>query len=383
MSRNLPAVVVVGICGHGLSITRMLRGEGFRVYALESNFALPGVKTNSAEIITVSTLSGAAFIEELLGCVDQIDSSGKPILLLTNDNMVKDVAANIAIVSKRYRVSWADCAVEILSLMNKSGISQRTKTCGLKYPTSMILKEKSDIPKVSAQLRYPIIFKPDAPLSEFKTLLAYGDEELFRQAEQLERALPVIAQEFVPGGDDCIYFCAMYLKKGKIIAHFEGRKLRSRPMGHTTIAVGASDSRVFASARRFFEGLDLSGPVSLELKVSPNKEYFVIEPTVGRTDFWIGLGIAEKVNLPLIECLDMAENDVKEEIQTGNGLWINEERDPAGLGWLLFSAPRILLSRRKVLLFFDKDDFKPFYRWILIRLFALPERIIQHLQSRW
>ena len=159
--------------------------------------------------------------------------------------------------------------------------------------------------------------------------------ELAALLERYGDDLPFLVQEFIPGDDSTICFSALYLDEGRVLARFDGRKLRSRPLGHTTIAEPLVDDEVFEQTRQFFAGLDLSGPVSLELKRDEQGQLWVIEPTVGRTDFWVGLCTANGVNLPAVEYSHQAGKPVSSQRQIQASLWFNEDRDPLGPLWLL------------------------------------------------
>jgi predicted ATP-grasp superfamily ATP-dependent carboligase len=178
--------------------------------------------------------------------------------------------------------------------------------------------------------------------------------------DRIAASLPVIAQEFIPGDDGAIRFGALYLDQGRILARFEGRKLRSRPMGHTTLAVSEPNDDIHRVTVCFFEGLALSGPVSLELKQAPDGSLWVIEPTVGRTDFWVGLCIANGVNLPLIEYRSQSGLPVPATRQARNYLWMNGERDPFAPLWLALHQPGRLFSQRIMALYLDLSDIRPF-----------------------
>ena len=45
--------------------------------------------------------------------------SSRPVLFLTNDNMVRNVAEHAHTLAARFRWSWQDTAPEILRLLNK------------------------------------------------------------------------------------------------------------------------------------------------------------------------------------------------------------------------------------------------------------------------
>lgn len=360
MSATPPVVVVVGLCGHGLTIVRALHRGGASVVALETNLTLPGMYTRFASIRRVTDINHAGLIDSLLMLSDEIGADPLPVLILTNDRMVETVACHIKQLYGRFALSWHDSYQNILPLLKKDQIEARCQTTGLNYPRTVLLNTLDKAIPQFGDLRYPLIVKPTCPISSFKTIIIKSKDDFPVHRDRIATALPVIVQEFIPGDDRTIRFGALYLDRGQILARFEGRKLRSRPMGHTTLALSEPNEEIHRLATCFFEGLALSGPVSLELKQAPDGSFWVIEPTVGRTDFWVGLCVANGVNLPLIEYRSQANLPLPEIRQVRNHLWMNGERDPFALFWLIFHQPWLLFSQCITALYLDLNDIRPF-----------------------
>lgn len=380
-----PAAVVVGACAHGLVMARALARAGVSVVILESNPAVPGLASRYARIRMAQDINGPGLISALLDLAGELDG-GAPILFLTNDRMVRTVADHMAVVRTAYRVSWADSDRDVARLLDKAGLEHRSHEAGLNYPRTRMLREVDDIPGILADLPFPILVKPATPLSSFKAVVLKSEAELRRLTQVHHASLPFLVQQFIPGGDRSIYFCAFYLDHGRILARFDGHKIRSRPMGHTTIAEGCANEAVFQETARFFDGLAFSGPVSLELKDDGNGALYVIEPTVGRTDFWVGVCIANGVNLPLIEYCQQAGLPLPASQQTNQAVWFHEERDLLGIGWFSLNPTLRWNNRRAEFLFLRQDDPGPSARMLsaqlrdrLVRISQLPVRIARKL----
>lgn len=327
--------IVVGACGHGLAMIRALDAECIPVLALEANRSLPGTRTRLAPVVFTADINGNGLIEALIALRGAIRCPGRPVLMLTNDTMVRTVSENWLRLSAHYSLSWSARRDALLVLQQKADLEARCEQVGLRYPKSVIVRSRSDVDVVMAGLRFPIIVKPVQPLSKFKTLQPASHAELAALLERYGDDLPFLVQEFIPGDDSTICFSALYLDEGRVLARFDGRKLRSRPLGHTTIAEPLVDDEVFERTLQFFEGLNLSGPVSLELKRDEQGQSWVIEPTVGRTDFWVGLCTANGVNLPAVEYWHQTGMPISPQRQRRASLWFNEDRDPLGPLWIL------------------------------------------------
>ena len=359
LSFDSPPAVVVGVCGHGLTLIRALAMGKIPIIALEANRDLPGVHTKFAAVRFIPDINGEPLIASLIELGRQITSPMKAVLFLTNDNMIRTIARHWEQISDYYSLSWAHCRMDILSLLDKNGLESRCLDRGLQYPASFLLSNDADIDAAIATVGSSAIIKPSKPLSGFKTYLPRDRDDYAKVVTKFRSDLPFLVQTFIPGDDSVIYFCALYLDHGKVIDRFDGRKLRSRPMGHTTVAEPFSSDEVFEKAMSFFSGNALSGPVSLELKRDPHGNYWVIEPTVGRTDFWLGLCVENGVNLPLEEYKHQIGANVTNAQQQNAAIWFNEERDPFGIIWLLFRSSVKFGNRRPVFLFLNWMDRLP------------------------
>jgi len=335
LSYDQPPAIVVGACGHGLAVVHALVSEGVPVIVIESDHGLPGTRTNAAHIEFVGGMDGPDFIDELLDLRQRIRCPKKPVLLLTNDRMVKLFGLNWERLDELYFLSWSNCRESILGLIEKSGLETRCRDVGLNYPETETIDALEAVDRVTRSLGFPLILKPTRPLSSFKTVIPESREKIIETVENYSGDLPFLAQRLIPGGDESIFFTALYLSNGEVLARFDGHKLRSRPLGHTTVAESLIHDEVFEKTLEFFEGLRLSGPVSLELKQDAQGDLWVIEPTVGRTDFWVGLCIANGVNLPYIEYCHQIGVDAPVSKQLDRKVWFNEGRDPFCFFWFI------------------------------------------------
>lgn len=371
-----PCAVVVGLCAHGLTIARSLHAAGVRVVALEVNRNLPGTRTRCADVRFVSDINGPGLIDALVRLAPALGLP-TPVLFLTNDRMIETVGAHADSIARRYRLSWANARAALLPLLRKDQIESRCAETGLHYPKTRLIEDLGALSARVADLRFPLIVKPTKPISAFKTIVAHTTQELDRARTLMAASMPVIVQEFIAGDDASIRFGALYLNNGEIVARFEGCKLRSKPMGHTTIAVSERNNEIHELARRFFGGLRLSGPVSLELKRGPDGTQWVIEPTVGRSDFWVGLCVANGVDLPLIEYRVESAETHDAYTQEDSHVWVNGERDPGAIGWLLAHAPRRIFTRRLRGVYADRKDIRPFIAAFARHASSLPSRAVR------
>jgi len=115
------------------AIARSLSSMGIEVHAVEARPELPGVHTSAATVHEVSSLAGPALIRALLELADRIQSARPPVLFLTNDGMVRDVAAGWTALEGRYRLSWAESRDEVASLLAKTEHERASVRAGCRY----------------------------------------------------------------------------------------------------------------------------------------------------------------------------------------------------------------------------------------------------------
>lgn len=327
---NSPIALVIGLCSHGLAMARALRERGIEVHAFEVNHTLPGVWTNSAIVHYVSSVKTQSLIRDLLSFRAKIPASRPIVLFPTNDNNVSVIGNHIGQLTPHFLLSWQHCTGVVLPLLLKSNIEQRCREQGLNYPQSYTVESLEQIDKASELFEFPVIIKPVQPQSTFKALKCDSPEQLNEIIRQYKCDLPILVQHWISGTDTDLYFGVLYLDKGKVISRFVGNKLESYPaaMGQTTVAVTCGESQIISLTEQFFAGLNMTGPVSVEFKRDHLGRFWVIEPTVGRTDFWIGLCITAGCNLLHTEyqqCLGLPYSDT-----AGNykpTIWFDSERD--------------------------------------------------------
>jgi|WetSurSiteA1Bulk_404760.scaffolds.fasta_scaffold17831_2 D-aspartate ligase len=389
LCNEIPPAVVIGCCGHALSVIRALADNDIPVIALESDPYLPGVRTKLAKVILVEDINGPKLLDALVDVRNDIDCVTNPVLFLTNDRMIKTIGQNLDIVRNRFFVSWMNCSESVMRLLDKESLECHSLEKNLNYPRTFYINGFDDVATAWQQIKQPIILKPAMPLASFKTFFPKSLDELLHFVSRRTGDLPLLAQHYIPGGDERIFFSALYLDNGNILARFDGRKLRSMPLGHTTVAESCVSEEVFTETSKFFEGLELSGPVSLELKRDKEGALWVIEPTVGRTDFWIGLCVENGVNLPLVEYCHQLNLDIPHQIQKDFAVWFNEERDPFGRMWLLLNREFGIRGRESRFIYLKHSDLMPMlsglWQILLGMLKALSRRflwLLSHVISR-
>lgn len=357
------AAVVIGLCSHGLSIVRGLAAGGVTVYGIEKNFDQPGIYTNKCKkIYQLDSFSTDCILKSLKEITNELAHIDKLVVFPSNDNHVKVLAELIGSLPEKCIVSWGACSQSISDLLQKKNIQLQAEKQDLNYPRSFLIQAEHVDGEFKTDFRFPLIIKPNAPLSSFKAEIISTVQELNELIQKYKDETPLLLQEYVDGSDSSIYFCAFIFNKGNELAHLCGRKLLSHPpaRGQTVIAETIVDNEVYEFSKRFFADLKLTGPVSLEVKRDSKGKIWVIEPTVGRTDFWSELCIAAGLNLPYIEYNIALEREIILPAETIDIMWYDSSRSPASYPSDVLRYKSLYPKGKKpVFSYFNTDDLKP------------------------
>jgi predicted ATP-grasp superfamily ATP-dependent carboligase len=221
---DVPDAVVVGLCAHGLAVARSLAARGLSVLALEPDGGQPGVRTRVARVESRGPINGPGLATTLLSLAEESGWSALPVLFLTNDNMVRNVAENCGVLRARYRWSWQDCASEVLYLLNKEQLPAACAGRKVLFPATATLASTDDIEQVVRAVPFPAMVKPAWPLGSFKARFVRSGSEVEQLVREFPRSLPFVAQQWIEGTVETLQFGVVYLDQGKALATFEGRK---------------------------------------------------------------------------------------------------------------------------------------------------------------
>ena len=280
-------------------------------------------------------------------------------------------------------MNWPDPEV-LLKLIDKKYLPAFIEKANLSYPKTLSISNKESLSYLKHQLQYPLILKPSKPLSAFKVKKIRCEEELMRELKLYENQIKdFILQEWIPGTDRDIYFVNFYFdNNAEPIAHFVGRKIRSYPLGRggACSSEGVEDEEVLEIALQLFSTVQMKGPASIEFKKSPDGKFYVIEPTVGREDFYVQICIKNGVDIPYICYAYQTGQPISHAHQKNKFIWIDFEKDfPMFIESLKNKSERKeslrLLFRKMTFAFWAWDDPLPSLYNIAVRFTQVMRRV--------
>ncbi|MEJ6008248.1 carboxylate--amine ligase [Paucibacter sp. AS339] len=297
--------VVVGSGLNALGVVRSLASEGVRVAVVSATATGPALRSRftAKQVTQVNYSKLPCALRQL---AEEI--GGKPFLLLTEEEAVRVCSEARNALAKDFRFRFGPHDV-MMSLTHKEGVQALNEQCGMPIPKAIRLRSSADFHALGG-LRYPCALKPGLKHAGYgekfkKAYVVHSPNEAIRLFEEIAPTLPdLVVQEWIQGGDDSIYFCLQYIGvDGQAVASFTGRKLRAWPpqIGGTASCTAATDAEHILGplTTSFFRAVAFQGMGSIEYKRDERDgQFYVVEPTVGRTDFQEEVATLNGCNLP-------------------------------------------------------------------------------------
>jgi predicted ATP-grasp superfamily ATP-dependent carboligase len=160
-------------------------------------------------------------------------------------------------------------------------------------PQTFLLYDQADADKAARELNFPCIVKPpmkSALWLQHTRVKAYkvdNAEEFLALYERCQGwADPIMAQQWIAGGDGNLFSCNCYFStEGKPLATFIARKIRQWPPETGTSCLGEEvrNDEVLKETLALFEAVDYRGLGYVEMKRDENTgRHYIIEPNIGR-----------------------------------------------------------------------------------------------------
>ena len=291
---------------NALGVVRSLGQAGVSVCVLDTDLKSPAMRSRYGIARQVSTLEGVEFMSELKRLAPALGP--KVVLFLTEEKTVTTVSEFRAELPPTLLIALPEHS-RLVALMHKQGFYDLSEGIGAPVPRTVRLQGLQDLPKVTG-LTYPCVLKPSEKSYEYGARFkkAYKVSSPEEVATLYREIIPVLAdmvvQEWIEGQDSDIYFCLQYIgRNGEIVASFPGRKIRSWPprIGGTASCTSAweFEKELTQLTADFFRQVGFIGMGSMEYKRDARDgRFYMVEPTVGRTDFQQEVATVNGANLP-------------------------------------------------------------------------------------
>ncbi|OQW88770.1 MAG: hypothetical protein BWK72_07390 [Rhodoferax ferrireducens] len=287
-------VVVVGGSANALGVLRSLTHCDLTL--LCDSLDAPAWSSRYGRKILVANTRAATVVKDLVQLATECTWAHRPVLVLTEEKTVVHVSAARTQLQSLYE--FLLCPEPLLSdLQSKAGFQDRASSAGSPVPRGVVLEGEGSLPRIQA-LQYPCVLKPleQDPIyaqhfkKAYKVSSAADVVALYRDIEPIMPRM--IVQEWLEGEDSDIYFClGFYDNDSQLVGEtFTGRKVRSWPLQVGGTASCTSAPEAAAELTRltsdFVRATGFVGQIGMEFKKDRLRgAFYMIEPTVGRTDY--------------------------------------------------------------------------------------------------
>ena len=300
-----PPAVVIGTGTTGLAIARALSGHGVPVIGLDDRRTSYTSYSGAWEFLQYDRLYEVEVVEFLSQLASVLPR--KPALFCSGDEHVSLLSRHGRSLEDKYFYELPD-PDDVEVLMNKHLFSEVATRKGWPIPKTYYCESMDELQRILPDIELPVILKPHIKnrqtrtFSPQKSFRCASREELiasYTLLSQWERE--VVIQQWIPGGDDEIYFSFHYFDSDlNELINFEGKKIRQHipECGSTSCAVGVKTPRVTDVSRQILTEMKSVGFCSVEYKRDPRTDkLYIMEPTVGRVNLQVGVAIANGVDI--------------------------------------------------------------------------------------
>ncbi len=301
----LPAIVVGGGL-NALGVLRSLGSAGIPTIVVDTDPKSPAMRSRHGRKLLCQELEGPAFVDFM------IDLAGRypaPLVLFaTEEKTVETVSECRDRLAPHFRLRQPGHE-RLMALMHKQGFQELAEAIDAPVPRTVRLQGKADLARIGA-LKYPCVFKPSKKDYGYGARFKKGykvssPEEVVALYEEIHPVLAdMVVQEWIEGSDADVYFCLQYIGAGgEVVSSFSGRKIRAWPLriGGTASCTAAWEvaDELAETTADFFRKVGFVGMGSMEYKRDARDgRFYMVEPTVGRTDFQEEVASLNGVNIP-------------------------------------------------------------------------------------
>jgi predicted ATP-grasp superfamily ATP-dependent carboligase len=299
--------VVVGGDLNALGVVRSLAAGNVPTVIVGSDSKGDAMRSRYGRKMIVTETGGQSLLDALAALATQF--SQPPVLFLTEEKSVRTVSEYRHLVLPGFRIQLPDHE-RLMALMHKQGFQELAEACGAAIPKTLHLRSREDLAKLG-EMTFPCVLKPAKKDYDYgarfkKAYVVQSAQEVGKLYTEIAPVLSdMVVQQWIDGDDADIYFTLQYVgADGATVSTFTGRKIRSWPprIGGTASCTAAWNEapELDAMTAKFFTQVGFTGMGSMEYKRDRRDgKFYMIEPTVARTDFQEEVATLNGVNIPL------------------------------------------------------------------------------------
>jgi D-aspartate ligase len=324
----------------GLSLLRCFIGEKIPTLVISSD--PDDVTFNSKycrrkRLIANSVSEPANAVRDLEELAESF--SEKAVLYYGDDPTLLLISRNRERLEKYYLFQLPDPEM-VEQLVDKTLFAGLAESRELPVPKTVTSNQAPTAEAALKVLSLPCVVKPNlrdgwyeceavmkqggTPLKALRANTAAELDSLYRTVGRFTNDF--VVQEYVPGGDDCIYsFHAYFDRNSEPLAWYVGRKIRTYPKesGASTYLELVKEPEVADLGIEILKKLKFTGPVKIDFKKDPARNRFYLLEINARFNLWNYLGAASGVNLPLAAYKDLTGQTCEPQTEYRTGVrWL-------------------------------------------------------------
>jgi predicted ATP-grasp superfamily ATP-dependent carboligase len=371
--------VILGADVNGLGHVRSLGIKGIYSYVIFAAYDFQNIARFSKYCTPIFlSRNGVDYETELIKILLDLSKpkSEKRVLFATSDFFVNLITANRKLLQRHYLFNLPSENVLQL-IINKYETDKIARSADVCSPKTLLISTVEKIDEICDDTFFPCIIKPlDSFSISFpgKNKVANTRGELLDLIEKYPELLGnIIAQEIIPGGEENIFQCNVYIGRNLGVQFFTMQKIHQRPPGYGVATLGRSITipDLMQQSQNLLKHIEYTGFASLEFKKSDhNSQYYLIEINP-RLPWYNLLMLSSGINFPYLAYCDLTGKTPPASLlkkQKDNVYWMHFRHEISGLRQrkalgMSYEMVKTLKTLAKVRSFayFDFRDLKPFF----------------------
>lgn len=390
------SAVVLGADVNGLGHIRSLGKMGISTYVICSGGKNDNPDSFSKYSVAVHVPNNAQdYKKKLLYTLLELAKrfNTKPVLYATSDYFVDFIASNRSALERHYLFNLPSNTILKL-ITNKYSTDIAVRNSGLKSPKTIRYADANSLSHVAKSFEFPCIIKPqDSFTCSFpgKNQTVNDMTELAAFiGEHPELMNHIVVQEIIPGNEDNIFQCTVYIGIKRQIQFFTMQKIHQYPPGFGTTSMGRSTTipPIIENTKNLLIDIGYTGFASVEFKKSAKtNDYYLIEINP-RLPWYNSLFDSCGVNFPYLAYLDLTKNNLfpKNIVkQKNNVYWLHMRNEARGLWKRKRAGEAVNIAKyitkalkARSFAYFDWSDLRPFLKASFTFLRMEFSRIFRH-----
>jgi predicted ATP-grasp superfamily ATP-dependent carboligase len=313
LSYENPPAIVLGGGGNGLGIVRSLGRRGIYTIVITDNVRHSTMDSRFIGEKIHFQGSDDALVEMLLD--NPKLHHYKPVLFPIRDATVAAMIKRFEALNEKFRIGMNRPNV-IKKALCKTSFNIMASKMGFLTAKTYSIDSLNGLNTILEEITFPCILKPELRGNQFlkhssaKAFHAITAQQLITYYKEFAGSSPeAVVQEFIPGKESDLFFCFQYYdRNSRPLLSLNGKKIRQWPpkCGSTSSCEVIESKAIEDLSTLFFQKIGYFGPCSMEIKKNEQTgEYYLIEATIGRTDWNNSFAEGNGLPIPFIMYCDI------------------------------------------------------------------------------